>query len=189
MGLRFWLLDFGSKRTGAASTIRALQWFKLMTALNMERTHKNNATESMLCDEIRRQQFVRERGFFSRGTWYGPSSVKPSLALYQQYDCCTAVDTWSKLQNKSSANIQGYYYSPTLSNNCIQQTNDPRQVTKTVVYSISSGAQYVTLQKYFSHPSFVIYFFPTPAIKLGLQIDGRLLIATHLDQSNYLANQ
>jgi hypothetical protein len=99
----------------------------------MERTHKNYATESMLCDEIRTQQFVRERGFFSRGTWYGSSSVKPSLALYQQYDCCTGVDTWSKLQNKSSANIQGYYNSPTLSNKCIQQTNDPRQVTKTVV--------------------------------------------------------
>ncbi len=34
-------------------------------------------------------------------------------------------------------------------------------------------------------------FFPTPPIKLklGLQIGGRLLIATHLDQSNFLANQ
>ncbi len=57
--------------------------------------------------------------------------------------------------------------------------------------SICSGAQYVTLQKYFAHPSLVIYFFPTPPIrlKLGLQISGRLLIATDLDQSNYLANQ
>ncbi len=36
----------------------------------------------------------------------------------------------------------------------------------------------------------VIYFFPTPPIKLklGLQIDGKLM-AIHLDQSNYLANQ
>jgi hypothetical protein len=34
-------------------------------------------------------------------------------------------------------------------------------------------------------------FFPTPPIKLklGLQVHGRLLIATHLDQSNYLTNQ
>jgi len=34
-------------------------------------------------------------------------------------------------------------------------------------------------------------FFPTPPIKLkmGLQGGGRLSIATHLDQSNYLANQ
>ncbi len=34
-------------------------------------------------------------------------------------------------------------------------------------------------------------FFPTPPIKvkLGVLVDGRLLIATHLDQSNYLANQ
>jgi hypothetical protein len=33
--------------------------------------------------------------------------------------------------------------------------------------------------------------FPTPPIKLklGLQAGGRLLTATHLDQSNYLANQ
>jgi hypothetical protein len=35
--------------------------------------------------------------------------------------------------------------------------------------SICSGAQYVTLQKHFSHPSFiVICFFPTPPIKLKL---------------------
>jgi hypothetical protein len=32
--------------------------------------------------------------------------------------------------------------------------------------SISSDTQYVTLQKYFSHPSLVIYFSPTPPIKL-----------------------
>jgi hypothetical protein len=31
------------------------------------------------------------------------------------------------------------------------------------------GAQYVTLQKYFSHRSLVIYFFPTPCIKLKLE--------------------
>jgi hypothetical protein len=37
----------------------------------------------------------------------------------------------------------------------------------------------------------VIYFFPTPPIKLklGLQIGGRPLMAIHLDQSNYLSNQ
>jgi hypothetical protein len=37
----------------------------------------------------------------------------------------------------------------------------------------------------------VTYFFPTTSIKLklGLKICGRLLIATHLDQSNYLDNQ
>jgi hypothetical protein len=34
--------------------------------------------------------------------------------------------------------------------------------------SISSGAQYATLQKYFSsHPSLVIYFFPTTPKKIG----------------------
>jgi len=37
----------------------------------------------------------------------------------------------------------------------------------------------------------IIYFFPTPPIKLklGLQIGGRLLLATRLDQPDYLANQ
>jgi hypothetical protein len=41
--------------------------------------------------------------------------------------------------------------------------------------TIHSGAQYMTLQKYFSHPSF-IYFFATPPkkLKLRLQIGGRL---------------
>jgi hypothetical protein len=44
----------------------------------------------------------------------------------------------------------------------------------------------------FSHPSFSYkLLFPTPPIKLklGLQEGGRLLIATHLDQWNYLPNQ
>jgi hypothetical protein len=51
--------------------------------------------------------------------------------------------------------------------------------------SIPSNVQYVTLHKYFSHPSLVIYFLSTPHIKLklGLQIGARLLIANHLDQS------
>jgi hypothetical protein len=44
-----------------------------------------------------------------------------------------------------------------------------------------------TLQKYFSHPSLVTYFFATPPIKLELvqQINrwGGLLIANHLDES------
>jgi len=53
------------------------------------------------------------------------------------------------------------------------------------VKTISSGAQYTTLQKYFSRPSLVIYFFATPPIKLKLdqQINGGLLLANHLDQS------
>jgi hypothetical protein len=49
----------------------------------------------------------------------------------------------------------------------------------------------VTLQKYFSHQNLFFNFFPTPPIKLklGLQIGVMLLIATHMDQSDYLANQ
>jgi hypothetical protein len=34
--------------------------------------------------------------------------------------------------------------------------------------NISSSAQYVTLQKYFSHPGLLTHFFPTPPIKLKL---------------------
>jgi len=51
--------------------------------------------------------------------------------------------------------------------------------------SISSGAQYVTLNKYFPRPILVIYFLATPRIKLklGQQTGGGLLIANHLDQS------
>jgi hypothetical protein len=43
---------------------------------------------------------------------------------------------------------------------------------------------YVTLEKYFSHPSLVI---PTLLIKLklGLQIGGKLLASDHLNQSIY----
>jgi hypothetical protein len=49
--------------------------------------------------------------------------------------------------------------------------------------SISISAQYATLQKYFSHPSLVMYSFVTPPIKLklGQQIGGGLLIVKHLD--------
>ncbi len=63
--------------------------------------------------------------------------------------------------------------------------------TRSPDLSTCSSDHYVTLQEYFSHPSLVIYFFPNPPIKLklGLQIGGRLLIAKHLDQSLWSANQ
>jgi hypothetical protein len=50
--------------------------------------------------------------------------------------------------------------------------------------SISNSAQYVTLRRFSSHPSLVMYSFATPPIelKLGQQIGGGLLIANHLDQ-------
>jgi hypothetical protein len=59
--------------------------------------------------------------------------------------------------------------------------------------SSSNGAQYETLQKYFWLLRLVIYFLSNlthktkigPATKTG----GRLLIANHLHQSNYLAIQ
>jgi hypothetical protein len=59
--------------------------------------------------------------------------------------------------------------------------------------SSSTGAQYETLQKYFWLLRLVIYFFSNlthktkigPATKTG----GKLLIANHLHQSNYLAIQ
>jgi len=57
--------------------------------------------------------------------------------------------------------------------------------------SISNSAQYVTLRIFYSHPSLVMYSFATPPIelKLGQQIRGGLLIANHLDQSLWWANQ
>jgi len=55
---------------------------------------------------------------------------------------------------------------------------------------ISSSAQFVTLKIYLWHPSFgCLQIFPKITIKLTLKMGGRVLIATHLDQSNYLANQ
>jgi hypothetical protein len=80
----------------------------------------------------------------------------------------------------------------------IRQGNWSKKMLRTTLPSIFfkfiirlSGAQYVTMQKCFSHPSLIIYFFLTPPIKikLGVQIGGRLLIETHLDQSNTLANK
>jgi len=47
-------------------------------------------------------------------------------------------------------------------------------------------------KNYFSHPNFVSYFFATPPIKLwklGQQIGEGLLIANHLNQSLWWANQ
>ncbi len=58
--------------------------------------------------------------------------------------------------------------------------------------SITTSAQYVTpLQKYFSHPSLVIYFYcnPTPKTETGNGDMWEPLITHHLEQSLCLANQ
>jgi len=49
--------------------------------------------------------------------------------------------------------------------------------------SIPSGAQYVTLQKYFSHPSLVIYFLATPPLRLKLRLQTGERLPNQLDQS------
>jgi len=55
---------------------------------------------------------------------------------------------------------------------------------------ISNGAQFVTLKIYLWHPSFgCLQIFPKITINLTLKMGGRVLIATHMDQSNYLTNQ
>ncbi len=51
--------------------------------------------------------------------------------------------------------------------------------------SISSGAQYVTLQKYFSHPNLSYLLFSDPTHKTKTRTTN----SNHLDESNYLANQ
>jgi hypothetical protein len=68
---------------------------------------------------------------------------------------------------------------------------NPIEAQRQLSQSISSGAQYVTLWKYFSHPSLVRYSFATPPIKLkvGQQIGAGRLIANHLDQSLRCANE
>jgi hypothetical protein len=56
----------------------------------------------------------------------------------------------------------------------------------------SSGMLSMQSCRKISHiQALVINFFPTPPIKLKLRLKvcGRLIIATHLDQSNYLANE
>jgi hypothetical protein len=69
------------------------------------------------------------------------------------------------------------------------KTTTPDHARKTIcngtyhVLRASPVVQYVTLKKYFSHPTLPI------KMKLGLQTGGRLLMATHLNQWNYLANQ
>jgi hypothetical protein len=50
-------------------------------------------------------------------------------------------------------------------------------------HSISSSAQYVSWEKYCSHPSLVIYFFATPPLRPKQLLDAGQLIANHLDQS------
>jgi hypothetical protein len=54
-------------------------------------------------------------------------------------------------------------------------------------YSIFSCGQYMTLRKYSSHPSVVVYSFEIK-LKLGQQIGGvrGLLIANHLEKSRFI---
>ncbi len=97
---------------------------------------------------------------------------------------------WEQLRNQNHSIVSK-------GNNTAKTTNNKQLVTQWLCplngihKSISSSAQYVPLQKYFSHPSLVIYLFPTPSIKLklGLQKGWRLLIAKHMDQSLWFANQ
>jgi len=58
-------------------------------------------------------------------------------------------------------------------------------------YSISTKVRMGLCRNIFDIQVLVTNFFRTPHIKLklGLEVVGRLQIATHSDQSNYLANQ
>jgi hypothetical protein len=52
-----------------------------------------------------------------------------------------------------------------------------------------ANAQFVALQQYFSHPRYSSYFpIVTHTSETGTAKGSRLLIATHLNQSNHLAN-
>jgi hypothetical protein len=60
-----------------------------------------------------------------------------------------------------------------------------------ILWMITTSATSQNWKKNTLHGSFSYLLFQSPPIKLklGLHWSGRLLIATHLDQSNYLANQ
>jgi hypothetical protein len=98
---------------------------------------------------------------------------------------------FSTCQLKLDNQFQPFHLISQFQPSSIEQNSHCCSIQTVVDFEHSSSSQYVTRQKYFSHPSVVIYSFPTPHIKLELQlqIGGRLVIATHLEQSNYLANQ
>jgi hypothetical protein len=64
-------------------------------------------------------------------------------------------------------------------------------LSKSIPSVLSMYLSMWTVQKYFSHPSLIIYFFchPTHGSKVGLQIGERLITAIYLDQSLWLTNQ
>jgi hypothetical protein len=103
-----------------------------------------------------------------------------------QCDSILALVNYSWLINFNQIHLINQFHPSSIEQNCYCCS-----IQTVVDLEHSSSSQYVTRQKYFSHPSVVIYSFPTPHIKLKLQLQmgGRLVIATHLDQSNYLANQ
>jgi hypothetical protein len=63
--------------------------------------------------------------------------------------------------------------------------------TNHILEHLHQCAQYGTLQKQISHPTWAIYFFYTPPIKpkLGQQIGWGVLITNHFDQSLWWANK
>ncbi len=63
----------------------------------------------------------------------------------------------------------------------------------TYFYTGSIHVQYVALQEYLSHPRLVIYFFPNLTHQNETwrlqKAKDRIVLATHVEQSKYLANQ
>jgi len=113
------------------------------------------------------------------------------LELYKQQECLLHVWITSesflrlKIISLLTADSESACWNPLLLISCLVCGSK----------SISSTSGALTLQKYFSHPSFSYLLSSNPTYKIktldcsGLQIGGTLLIATLLDQSNYLANQ
>jgi hypothetical protein len=73
----------------------------------------------------------------------------------------------------------------------VLEFEDPHPFRIIVRARIPTGAHYVTLQKCFSHPSLNCLLFSNPTLKteMGTAITWERLIANHLDQSLWLANQ
>jgi hypothetical protein len=108
--------------------------------------------------------------------WYFGFNV-PHSTMWLCYNKCVLELKWARLTQPPTNPISLKHVT------CKVKIKDYK--------STSSGAQYVALQKYFSHPSLVIYVFIFQPInwKLGQQIGWGVLIANHLDQSLWWANQ
>ncbi len=130
-------------------------------------------------------------GFFMTDLWLHGLMQKAKRQI--RFDLIFVICTWG-INNQPISRSRYRLHSSTTINHFILQPLNICSFARTK--SISSGAQHVTLRNYFSHPSLVMYSFQylnskeyITKLKLRQQIGGGLLIANHLDQPLWYANQ